>query len=112
MSSDTSRKARSPPTKFFRNYRMMKNFTVYENLIRNVSVVNSTNSSSFMTGLLWDGRNSTSYNGSQGLYVITEVNQVQNGRCGLCDFEMKIPSNLRKYRKTDLNTVTIYVEIK
>ncbi len=90
----------------------LKNFTIFKRGIYNVRVVNSSNSSNFVTGLLWDSRNSTDYNGTQTLYVVTEVNQSSFGRCGLCDFEIKIPTNLRKLRPADQSRVIIYVEIR
>ena len=81
-------------------------------MILDVPVVNSTNTSNFITGIMWDTRNSTEYNGTQSLYFTTRVNLGMEGRCGICDYEIKIPATLRSNKGPDTQRVTIYAELK
>jgi len=89
-------------------------FMVYGNNITDVPVTDSTNSSDFVTGILWDYSdiNPGEYNGSQDLVFITKVNQNKQGMYGIYDYEIKIPANLKKYvTPNNENTVTFYVEL-
>ncbi|MFH1770580.1 MAG: CARDB domain-containing protein [archaeon] len=87
-------------------------FSVFSTTILNVPIVNSTNTSDFVTGILWDyGDGNTQYNGTQDLIFITEVNENKTGLYGTYDYEIKIPAPLRSYKGTT-NTVTFYTEIK
>ena len=94
--------------------RAITNLTVFKNEIQNVSVANSTNNSNFVTGILWDmsDENIGEYNGSQDLVFVTRINPAKQGAYGVYDYEIKIPSELKKYKKTDINTVIFYVELK
>ncbi|MFH1590898.1 MAG: DUF2341 domain-containing protein [archaeon] len=61
-----------------------------------VPVVNSTNSSSFRTGLLWDSADGGSeYNGSQDLVLVTVLNASKQGLYGVYDYEVRVPVNLK-----------------
>ena len=89
-------------------------FAVYGNTINNVPIVNSTNTSDFVTGILWDYSdiNPGEYNGSQDLVFVTKVNQNKQGMYGIYDYEIKIPANLKRYvTPNNENTVTFYVEL-
>jgi len=89
-------------------------FAVYGNTINNVPIVNSTNTSDFVTGILWDCSdiNPGEYNGSQDLVFITKINKNKQGMYGIYDYEIKIPANLKRYvTPNDENTVTFYVEL-
>jgi hypothetical protein len=88
------------------------NFTIYKRVILDVPVVNSTNTSNFITGIMWDTKNSTEYNGTQPLYFATRVNLGMEGRCGICDYEIKIPATLRINKGPDTQRVTVYAELK
>ncbi|MBN2422330.1 DUF2341 domain-containing protein [Candidatus Woesearchaeota archaeon] len=88
-------------------------FTVYTYNIDNVPVVNSTNISNFITGILWDTSDgNTEFDASQDLVFITQVNEDAQGMFGVYDFEFKVPSNLKLYRTPDAITVALYTEIK
>ncbi|HLG25100.1 MAG TPA: DUF2341 domain-containing protein [Candidatus Nanoarchaeia archaeon] len=90
-------------------------FLVFSRFINSTPIVNSTNTSSFFTGILWDSSdiNLGQYNGSQDLVFITRINKNQQGYYGTYDFEIKVPSKLREYKKPDLDTsVTFYVELR
>ena len=90
-----------------------RNFTVFSRVIDNVPVINSTNTSAFVTGILWDSSDgSPAYNGSQDLVFIANINRSQQGKYGVYDYEVRIPASLRSYVKPDEEaSVTIYTEI-
>ena len=77
-------------------------------------IVNSTNNSAFFTGILWDKSDSNpgEYNGSQDLIFVTKINRDQPCRYGFCDFEVRVPSELKEYIAIDMNTVAFYSELK
>ena len=88
-------------------------FNVFSNLIENVSVVNSTNNSNFVTGILWDSSDGgNEYNTSQDLIFITKINPNKQGAYGVYDYEIRIPSELKKYIATDQYSVALYVELR
>ena len=79
--------------------------------MQNVPIVNSTNTSDFVTGILWDYSDGNSeYNGTQDLILITRINENKTGEFGTYDYEIKIPAPLRSY-VSGTNTVTFYTEI-
>jgi len=89
-------------------------FVVYGNNFNHVSIVYSTNTFDFITGILWDysDLNPGEYNGSQDLIFITKVNQNKQGRYGIYDYEIKVPASLKRYATpNNENTVTFYVEL-
>ncbi len=84
---------------------------IYTNQINNVPFINSTNTSNFMTGILWDkSEGNTEYNGTQDLIFITQVNKEQQGKYGIQDYEIRVPYTLDTY-KMGSGTVTFYTEI-
>ena len=92
--------------------KLTRTFEVRSSIIANVAIVNSTNTSNFVTGILWDtGDGNNEYNGTQDLLFLTEVNQNQTGGYGQYDYEIKIPAPLRSY-KGSTNSVSFYTEIK
>ena len=91
-----------------------ENFTIFLTPILNVPVINTTNTSSFLTGILWDSsdENPGQYNGSQDIAFITKISKNQIGYYGIYDYELKIPANLRRYISPNIdNTITFYREI-
>jgi hypothetical protein len=90
-----------------------ESFVVFDRVIRNVPIINSTNTSAFVTGILWDYGDLArpDYNGSQDLVFIARVNRAA-GAFGTYDYEIRVPANLRKYRNpNNLDTVTFFTEI-
>jgi len=82
------------------------NFTTYGERIFYVAITNSTNSSQFFTGVLWDSDDDTDEGGTAGEYdstdredvvFVTLVNDARPGRYGVYDYEIKVPANLRNY---------------
>jgi len=87
-------------------------FTVFADVINNVPVANSTNTSSFITGILWDTADGgAEYSGTQDLIFVTKMNQSKQGQYGTYDFEISIPAPLREYTGGG-STVDFYAEIK
>ncbi len=93
--------------------RLTDIFTIYNNPISNVPIVNSTNVTFFTTGVLWDTSdpNNGLYNGTQDVVFVTRVIQNQSGLLGNYDFELKIPSYLKRYKGPDSQRVLLYTEI-
>ncbi|MBI5225635.1 hypothetical protein HY994_00150 [Candidatus Micrarchaeota archaeon] len=77
----------------------------------NVPVVNSTNSSTFLTGILWDSSAVASFSiGSKPLLVyVTSVNRNAQGKYGVHDYEIRIPVGLQAY--SGGNAIDLYVEL-
>ncbi len=89
-----------------------KDYIIFKEKIQNVPLTNSTNTSNFMTGILWDKSDGNNqYNGSQDLVFFTTVNVNQTGIYGNYDYELKIPSNLRFYKGSNTITVALYTEL-
>ncbi|MFH1174216.1 MAG: DUF2341 domain-containing protein [archaeon] len=88
------------------------NITSFDTTIFSIPVRNSTNSSDFETGILWDeGDGNTQYNGSQDLIFVTTAEGVKPGKYGNYSFEISIPVLLRSYKNITKTTVDIYYEI-
>jgi hypothetical protein len=85
--------------------------SVYNKIIQNIPVVNSTNTTDFYTGILWDmSDGNTQYNGSQDLVFITHKNLSAHGKFGYYNYEVRVPATLKNY-KLGSGTVTLYTEI-
>ncbi len=89
-------------------------FVIYGVNITNVSIANSTNTSNFITGILWDysDPNNGEYNGTQDLVFITKVNVQSQGKYGVYDYEIRVPARLREYKESIYNSVSFYIELK
>jgi parallel beta-helix repeat protein len=79
-----------------------RDFTVFNRLIENVPVINSTNTSSFVTGILWDTEHDT--NGhydtvdKEPIVFVANINLSQKGQfADNIDYEARIPTLLRSY---------------
>jgi hypothetical protein len=95
--------------------KKVDSFLIYDTNLSNVPIANSTDTSNFVTGLLWDSSdpNNGEYNGSQDILFVTKVNDNAPGKYGVYDYEIKVPANLRKYLKPNLkNSLTIYTELR
>ncbi|MCD4739915.1 hypothetical protein K8R43_01835, partial [archaeon] len=86
-------------------------FVVWGSLLTNVPVVDSTNNTNFTTGILWDsGDGGAEYNGSQDLVFVTEINANATGAYGTYDYELRLPSGLKKL-VSGSDLVELYVEL-
>ncbi len=91
--------------------RSTTNFTVYNLVINDVPYINSTNSSNFLTGIFWDTADgNTEYNGSQDLVFGAKVNRQAQGKYGVYDYEINVPTHLNEY-KLGAGTISIYAEL-
>ena len=94
--------------------RQVAPFIVFGHTLQNVPVVNSTNSSNFITGILWDTDDSSNAYfdtaDREDVIFITNVNAGKVGKYGTYDYEIRIPAMLKSY-KGATNTVTFYYEI-
>lgn len=87
-------------------------FTVFTTQINDVPVINSTNTTNFKTGILWDKSDGgIEYNGTQDIVFISEIKKQQEGGLGIYDFEIKVPALLRNYNAPGA-TVAFYYELK
>ena len=92
------------------------NFTVSANLIENVSVINSTNSSNFITGLLWDASDSSDSQYDQtdreDIVFVTKIDGRKDGFYGIYNYEIRIPARAKQYQTPNNDdTVSLYVEL-
>jgi hypothetical protein len=68
-----------------------------------VPVINSTDSGTFVTGMLFDSGDGATYDGSQDLVFVTMLNASKQGRYGTYDYEVRLPVRLAKLKSgTDL----------
>jgi hypothetical protein len=89
-----------------------KTFSILDDNISNVPVINSTINNNFVTGILWDSSDGgNEYNKSQDLVFVTEMNYNSTGKYGVYDYEIRIPVNIEKYASST-NSISFYYEIK
>jgi hypothetical protein len=92
--------------------RATRNMTLFGRNVRYVPVINSTITSDFQTGILWDATldGDGEYDGTEDLVFATAINANKAGVYGTYDYELVVPSTLQNTRSG--TTVTaIYVEI-
>lgn len=75
-------------------------FVIGGRVVSDIPITNSTNTSSFITGILWDSSDAASYSGgpAQDVIFITRLNESKQGYYGIYDFEIRIPSPLARLR--------------
>jgi hypothetical protein len=95
-----------------------RNLLLFNKLIQEIPVINSTNNSNFITGILWDYSDDT--NGTNGefdsadkedLIFVAPVNKHALGTYGTYDYEVRVPAKLREYKTTNTKSASFYVEI-
>jgi hypothetical protein len=100
--------------------RQETNLSVFSKTIHDMSIVNSTNSSFFYTGILWDSSDDGRNGGKTGEYdttdkedivFVTEATRGATGKYGVYDYEIKFPASLRSYISTDFSSVSLYAEL-
>jgi hypothetical protein len=100
------------------NPKQTETFTIFGKTVSNVPIINSTNSSTFVTGILWDSSDDTNDNdqfdstAQEDIVFVSRVNQTKQGMYGTYDYEIKIPARLKNYKTPDMRTVSLYAEIK
>ena len=89
-------------------------FSVFGSSIFNVPIVDSTNNSNFITGILWDTDDSSNafYDATddEDLVFVTKINTNATGKYGNYDYEIRVPGDLTSY-KGATNTITFYYEL-
>ncbi len=95
--------------------RWTTSLRVGSQFISSVPIINSTNTSSFVTGVLWD--TSTDTNGEfdsverENIVFITNVNSSKMGLYGIYDYEFLVPSLLRSYTGVT-QAVDFYLDVR
>jgi hypothetical protein len=94
------------------------NIYSFNKFLQEVPIINSTNNSNFVTGILWDTSDDT--NGTNGefdladkedLVFISPINKQAQGTYGIYDYEIRVPAKLRQYRTSDTKSAAFYVEL-
>lgn len=75
-----------------------------------VPLINSTNTTSFRTGILHVSPSSNPYQGDEDLVFVTRTNSSKTGKFGNYDYEARIPFSLEN-QKPPQNKVSVYREI-
>ncbi len=91
-----------------------RNMTLFNKQVLYVPVVNSTNSSNFLTGIVWDANDNEKpeYNGSQDIMFVTPLNRNNVGKYGTYDYEIKVPARLAVYVSGGVyNSLSFYREV-
>ncbi|MCF7861065.1 hypothetical protein K9M79_02380 [Candidatus Woesearchaeota archaeon] len=95
--------------------RLTDTFNISSNPIANVPIINSTNTSLFVTGILWDMSDSgdTEFDIAEGedLVFVTHVNSEKLGSYGIYDYEVSVPVKLKEYKSGE-NKLSFYVEVR
>ncbi len=89
------------------------NFTLYEQSVDYVPIMNSTEDGSFKTGILWDASDDggdSEYSGTESLIFMTEIVPDTSGQYGTYDYELTIPSALQETEGSSDMTY-LYVEL-
>ncbi|MCF7861918.1 DUF2341 domain-containing protein [Candidatus Woesearchaeota archaeon] len=88
-----------------------RTFTIAGSPVNGVAVRNTTNSTTFVTGILYDsGAPGAEYDGSQDLVFITQINYSAVGKYGIYDFECRVPASLEKLKGiSDILSVTVEI---
>jgi hypothetical protein len=88
------------------------NYDLFNKMVNNVPIYNSTNNSNFKTGILWDyGDGGNTYNGTQDIIFLSQINKNTQGYNGTVDYEIRVPALLRSY-KSGVDMVAFYVELE
>lgn len=89
-----------------------RNMSIYAHDVAHVPVMNSTVTSSFQTGLLWDASSDVDgeYSGSEDIVFVAGINVSQAGAYGMYDYEITVPATLRDQDPGE-SSLTFYVEI-
>ncbi|MBW2964494.1 DNRLRE domain-containing protein [Candidatus Woesearchaeota archaeon] len=93
-------------------------FNVFGRAIDYVPTVSSTNTSIFITGILWDSSDDSNGNHQfdntslEDVVFVTKVNASRQGMYGTYDYEIRVPARLKDFKQPDVQTVTFYTEIK
>jgi hypothetical protein len=93
-----------------------ENFLIHQNSISEVPVINSTENSDFITGILWDYSDDSldgeyDVSDEEDLVFVAKVKQGFEGEYGRYDYEIKIPARLREYKNIDSAEIYFYYDL-
>ncbi len=96
--------------------QVTRTFILTTGAIYNVPIANSTNTSDFVTGILWDtaddkGNNQYDSSDDEDIVFVTEINKGKQGEYGTYDMEARIPAALKDY-KLGSSAINFYVELQ
>jgi hypothetical protein len=100
------------------NPKQTTTFQIFGVDVQDVPIIDSTNTSIFITGVLWDSSDDTNNNhqfdntSKEDVVFVTTVNQSKQGMYGIYDYEIKVPAKLDNYKGPDYQYVALYAEIK
>ncbi len=97
--------------------KLLENITIYQKILNNTPMINSTNNTNFRTGILWDTSDDSSNNGEfdivdkEDLIFFSPINNDMQGLYGRYDYEISIPVRIREANTSDISAVYIYFEL-
>ena len=85
---------------------------IFGNTLPNIPMANSTNSSVFTTGILWDSSDGTNdeFDENETVIFMTQIQYNTTGKYGMYDYEIRIPSGL-KNTEGSTPRVDVYLEL-
>jgi hypothetical protein len=92
-------------------------FFIQQKNILNVPIRNSTDSSNFITGMLWDYSDDLGSDGEydlsdkEDLIFVGKINQKTQGKYGVYDYEITIPAKLREYKTEESSEIYFYYDL-
>lgn len=95
----------------------IQTFNVHDSNITNVPVINSTNNSNFVTGILWDysddvdSDNEYDSSDKEDVVFVTRINQSSQGFYGTYDYEITFPVKMREYKKDESSQIYLYYDL-
>jgi hypothetical protein len=90
------------------------NISLASKTITYIPFINSTNSSPFITGILWDTSDDTLNNyqydvsDKEDIVFVTPIGQPKQGSFGIYYYELRVPATLRSYKGTTDNLAFYY----
>ncbi len=98
------------------NPKGVRSIIIYQKEISNIPVISSTESSEFVTGILWDSSDDKiggefDTGDKEDIVFVTPIKKDTEGTYGFYDYEIKIPSRLREYYDVDSEEVYLYYDL-
>lgn len=98
------------------NPKGVRSIIIYQKEISNIPVISSTESSEFVTGILWDSSDDEiggefDTGDKEDIVFVTPIKKDTEGTYGFYDYEIKIPSRLREYYDVDSEEVYLYYDL-
>ena len=89
---------------------------IFNRLISNIPISNSTNNTAFRTGILWDTSDDVadgqfSQDDEEDVVFMASIKKDTQGAYGIYDYEIRVPARLREYNSADMKAVYFYAEL-